>query len=111
MNYEKPERIQNRKLLNDVASRRCLVNSHCVGRIDPHHITTQGSGGGDTIDNVMPLCRKHHTEWGCGIGKFLGRHPVVRKWLEAHDRWALLDKIDNLNFDLSDQRKKIDIRD
>jgi len=101
----KIERVRNRKLLDQIKSQRCLVNSHCRGPIDPHHVTTVGAFGGDTPDNVMPLCRKHHTEWDSGIGKFLGKYPVVRKWLEAHDRWALLDKIDNLSFNLKFQNK------
>lgn len=109
MNFKKP-RVQNRTLLDDVKSQRCIVLNQCIGRIDPHHITTVGAGGGDTPDNIMPLCRKHHTEWDLGIGKFLRRYPIVRKWLQASDRWDFLDKIDNLQFDLGDQ-KKIEIRD
>lgn len=36
----------------------------CCGQFgsDPHHIKSKGSGGGDYLYNLMPLCRKHHTE-------------------------------------------------
>jgi hypothetical protein len=36
-------------------------NGECWGGLDIHHIDTRGSGGGDTIDNVILLCRRHHT--------------------------------------------------
>lgn len=26
---------------------------------DPHHVRSRGAGGSD-IDNVIPLCRRHH---------------------------------------------------
>lgn len=30
---------------------------------DPHHLKTRGSGGPDA-ENLVPLCPKHHSEWG-----------------------------------------------
>jgi hypothetical protein len=30
---------------------------------DPHHIRTRGAGGPDA-ENIVPLCREHHSEWG-----------------------------------------------
>jgi hypothetical protein len=30
----------------------------CYGRIDPHHVSSRGAGGGD--HQVAPLCRKAH---------------------------------------------------
>ena len=35
--------------------------------VDIHHIEARGMGGtkkGDTIDNLMALCREHHLEYG-----------------------------------------------
>lgn len=32
----------------------------CFGRIDPHHTTTVGAGGGD--ETVVPLCRRAHDQ-------------------------------------------------
>ena len=35
--------------------------------VDIHHIEARGMGGtktGDTIDNLMALCREHHLQYG-----------------------------------------------
>jgi hypothetical protein len=50
----------------------CLV----CGKIpsDPHHVRTRGAGGVDK-DNIVPLCRFHHTELHTG-----GRHTFARKY-------------------------------
>lgn len=56
---------------------KCLVcfKSPC----DPCHIKTRGSGGHDKPDNIIPLCRKHHTEQGqIGWKKFCDRNPIVK---------------------------------
>lgn len=56
---KKPKRVQNRSLLNEVKQRRCLV---CGGYSDPCHVRSRGAGGDDVVDNLLPLCRSHHTE-------------------------------------------------
>lgn len=33
----------------------------CFGRIDPHHIKMRSQGGLDTLDNLISLCRAHHS--------------------------------------------------
>lgn len=50
----------------------CLI----VG-VDPHHVKTRGAGGKDTLDNLMPLCREHHTE----IHK-IGKKTFFKKYEE-----------------------------
>ena len=37
-----------------------IARDGCSGGLDPHHIKTKGSGGGDTKENLITLCRKHH---------------------------------------------------
>lgn len=32
----------------------------CTPGYDVHHITSKGAGGGDTKENLICLCRKHH---------------------------------------------------
>lgn len=32
----------------------------CSSGLDPHHIKTVGSGGGDELKNLICLCRYHH---------------------------------------------------
>lgn len=42
---------------------RCSVRLEaCHGPVDKHHIKTRKSGGSDEPFNLIPLCRKHHTE-------------------------------------------------
>ena len=38
----------------------CLACGHFL--VDLHHVKTRGAGGCDSSFNLMPLCRKHHTE-------------------------------------------------
>jgi len=36
----------------------------CKARpVDIHHWRSKGAGGGNTLDNLVPLCRKHHSEF------------------------------------------------
>jgi hypothetical protein len=37
-----------------------ILRDGCVPGFDVHHIYSRGSGGGDTQDNLICLCRKHH---------------------------------------------------
>ena len=32
----------------------------CSDGLDAHHIKSKGSGGDDTLDNAICLCRRHH---------------------------------------------------
>lgn len=58
----KSKRKVDRAFLDTFHDMRCIA---CKKRgCDPAHIKTRGSGGDDTYNNVMPLCRKHHTEQG-----------------------------------------------
>ena len=34
----------------------------CSAGLDPHHIKSVGSGGANTAENLITLCRKHHNE-------------------------------------------------
>ncbi len=60
MNIPKPKRKTDRELLNTVKALPCAV----CGRpgCDPAHIKSVGAGGPDAEFNVIPLCRRHHTE-------------------------------------------------
>lgn len=37
-----------------------LVPHECVGKIEAHHVTSRGAGGGD--EQVVPLCSKAHAD-------------------------------------------------
>jgi hypothetical protein len=75
----KPEYRKEPRLLDWISCQPCLACDRLderrpVGHIfvtytnlrlsDPHHVDTKGMGGGayDDVDNVVPLCRAHHTE-------------------------------------------------
>jgi hypothetical protein len=53
---------------------RGVAGHVCVGPIDPHHVKTRGSGGGDEA-NLTALCRAAHTEL-----HQIGRHSFARKY-------------------------------
>lgn len=54
----------------------CLVCSRTP--TDVAHIKTKGSGGTLHPENVMPLCREHHTEQHkIGIVTFIKKYPSV----------------------------------
>lgn len=45
---------------------------------DPAHIKSVGAGGDDHINNLLPLCREHHSEHHqTGWSKFIRKHPQV----------------------------------
>ena len=60
LKFAKPKRIKNRSLLDSFHTQRCIA---CRRKgCDPAHIKTRKTGGDDTLDNVMALCRLHHRE-------------------------------------------------
>lgn len=91
--FEKRKRIENRSLLDAVARLPCLAN-RCYGRgSDPHHVTTVKAGGDDVPENVMPLCRAHHTEWHkVGPGKMIEQYSNIERWLKQMGRFDVLER-------------------
>ncbi len=87
----KPKRVVNKKLLKMIAEAPCTV---CLKYpSDPHHITSVGAGGGDVVENVMPLCRTHHDEWHRGgPGKMIRKYRYVLLWLEFHKRTDVIER-------------------
>ena len=59
----KIKRIENPKLIAmlKLQVRKCewcgVASHQTIWPIDPHHIKTRGAGGGDTLDNLVMLCR------------------------------------------------------
>jgi hypothetical protein len=62
---------------------RCIV---CNKKgIDYHHIKSRGAGGTDHDWNLLPLCRKHHTEvHKIGLRTFAQKYPNVSKFLRIN---------------------------
>lgn len=51
--------------------------------VDLHHIKSRGAGGRDTVENLIPLCRKHHTMiHQYGLNRMAREQIAVRYWLE-----------------------------
>lgn len=66
---------------SEMKPKSCLVCG--VPDVDVAHIKTRGSGGGNDDDNVMHLCRDHHTEQHkIGIVTFVEKYWRVRRALQ-----------------------------
>jgi len=37
-----------------------ILRDGCTVGFDVHHIASRGSGGDDTLENMICLCRRHH---------------------------------------------------
>jgi 5-methylcytosine-specific restriction endonuclease McrA len=85
----KPGRIEDKEVLRYVVEQRdgrCLWGKFhpgeqgpCSAGLDPHHIVHRGSGGGDTEENLITLCRNHHRRAHSG--------HITREELYAILRW------------------------
>jgi hypothetical protein len=82
------KRSEADQLLADCHRRCCVCHRFCGVKIELHHIDPSASGGGDTIDNAIPVCFECHAE----IQLYNDAHPRGRKFhppeLRAHkDQW------------------------
>ena len=59
MVLEKKIRTQDEKVLEEVRSNPCIVCGKKPS--DPAHIKSRGAGGPDVPENLLPLCRIHHS--------------------------------------------------
>ena len=108
MNLRKQNRIIDKEFLAFVSRLPCICCCSDLGDeryeagditvdwpiiSDPDHVTTRGAGGGDTPDNVMPLCRRHHSErHQIGIGQMIRKYPSYRTWLQLAERTDILEQ-------------------
>ena len=91
--FPKKKRIVDPECLERVKKLPCAICKKSSFS-DPHHITTRGAGGGDTEDNVMPLCRKHHHQWHwLGIKTMIRKYNEVAIWLLAHKRYDIMSRL------------------
>ncbi len=58
--FTKQKRVVDKKLLAEVRTRPCIICG--ITPSDAHHLKHRGSGGGDTAENLVALCRWHHAE-------------------------------------------------
>ncbi len=80
----KPSRVVDPKFSEKVLKRDgvCVaglfLRDLCTGPLDPHHIDSKGSGGDDTVENGVTLCRKHHNL----AQEYKIKKHTLRKWLQ-----------------------------
>ena len=65
----KHKRIMSKKTINEIRSTRCEICGQRTN-IEPHHINTRGSGGGDIRENLIQLCTQ------CHINTHSGQYPT-----------------------------------
>jgi len=95
MDLTKKKRVTDPDLLAFIRTLPCLACG--VSPCDAHHVTTRKSGGGDVPENVMPLCRAHHSLWhSMGAGQMCDRFPPVKFWLEAAGRNDVFTRINRV---------------
>ena len=60
-----------------------MAKDGCSGGLEVHHINTRGSGGGDTEDNLILLCRLHHNRAHQGLISKQQLRDAARHFREA----------------------------
>jgi hypothetical protein len=61
--FIKRKRVIDKKLMASFKDKTCLINDkNCLGDVCAHHLKSQGSGGDDIIENLIPVCIFHHNE-------------------------------------------------
>lgn len=91
--FSKPKRVKDKKLLARKRAEGCAVlDKDCVPfSIHAHHLTTVGAGGGDTEDNVIGLCVRHHQ-----IIHNIGVRSMAKKYKRVRDYYIKIGRYDLL---------------
>ena len=77
----------NKKLIKALRGTPCII---CGKYGEAHHVKSVGAGGDDVKDNLMVLCREHHTELHkVGTVTFLEdkKNFKAKKWMLENDWW------------------------
>lgn len=62
-----PETVQRVRQRDGVCLAGLVLKDGCVDGFNVHHIASRGSGGDDTLQNLICLCRKHHNSAHYGL--------------------------------------------
>ncbi len=57
---ESPETIAHVRRRDGCCLAGLVLKDGCLEGFDVHHISSRGSGGDDTLENLICLCRRHH---------------------------------------------------
>lgn len=80
MKFPKPARKQDRSVIDQVKESPCCACG--AQNVDAHHIKSVGSGGGDEFNNLLPLCRQHHTEvHALGLLQMCNKYPRILAYI------------------------------
>ena len=52
----------------------------CSNGLDAHHIKTKGSGGDDTKENLITLCRRHHHQAQVRMIRAGELRRILKQW-------------------------------
>jgi len=80
--------------LRFITQGKCSVCSY-VGEIDLHHLKSRKSGGPDTENNLIELCREHHVAiHSLGRTTFIKIHKledvmIDKGWELINNKWIL----------------------
>lgn len=96
MSFDKPVRIIDLKLLEQVRKLPCLACASYkpndalesihdgTARSHAHHVRTRGAGGDDVPENLLPLCHEHHMEiHRIGNSGMRKRYKVIDAWFDV----------------------------
>ena len=93
MKFPKPSRTKNRKLLNEIKKRSCIICGKHPS--DADHIRSKGAGGSDVESNLWPLCRTHHREkHDIGLRRFATRYPIAFSELRSRGLTEIIEIIE-----------------
>lgn len=82
----KQKRLIDLELIEMVKTLPCIA-CRAVPCGDAHHVSTRGARGNDVANNLLPICRKHHTMiHAIGNKKMCEKYPSIRTWLELAGR-------------------------
>jgi len=70
------KREEVEKLLAECGRRCCICHRFCGVKMETDHILPRDKGGGDDMDNAIPVCFECHAE----IHAYNDRHPRGRKY-------------------------------
>lgn len=88
MKFPKSKRVRSKENLELVRQMACMVCGH--GPVHVHHLVTRGSGGGDELENLAPLCPLHHgLIHGLGVKSFFERFALPVEWVNGKPRRLL----------------------
>lgn len=78
----KKYRLKDEKAIEYVKTLSCCACG--TWGVDAHHLISRGAGGPDSISNLLPLCRIHHSEiHQIGVTKMCDKYSGVFKYIQG----------------------------